>query len=154
MVERDTRPKERKERKERKDRLIQTRVPSDLEATLKEEARRRRLSVSHLIRNILEDSLDLVGDSVQLVGDSVQLVSDSVERARSVGRRLADSGRGTEPMGDLSQVYAWNEVVLNHDVTCSQCGASIDRGARGYTGLSDAPQRPKAWLCERCVGQL
>src|SRR5215468_5978143 len=49
---------------DRKDRLVQTRVPRGLESTLKREARRRRLTVSHLIRNILEDALQLVDDVV------------------------------------------------------------------------------------------
>lgn len=67
----------------RKDRLIQTRVPRDLESTLKREARRRRLTVSHLIRNILEDTFQLVDD---VVGGVDEIVSDSVELARRVGR--------------------------------------------------------------------
>jgi hypothetical protein len=67
----------------RKDRLIQTRVPEDLESTLKREARRRRLTVSHLIRNILEDTFQLVDDVVANVDD---IVNDSVELARRVGR--------------------------------------------------------------------
>ena len=54
----DERERIREER--RKDRLIQTRVPRDLESTLKREARRRRLTVSHLIRNVLEDAFQLV----------------------------------------------------------------------------------------------
>ena len=60
----------------RKDRLIQTRVPRDLEATLRLEARRRRLTVSHLIRSVLEDAFDLVDD---VVADGV------VTAAREVG---------------------------------------------------------------------
>jgi len=74
----------------RKDRLIQTRVPRDLESTLKREARRRRLTVSHLIRNILEDTFQLVDDVVANVDE---IVTDSVELARRVGRdarRVAD----------------------------------------------------------------
>lgn len=74
----------------RKDRLIQTRVPRDLESTLKREARRRRLTVSHLIRNVLEDTFQLVDDVVANVDE---IVTDSVELARRVGRdarRVAD----------------------------------------------------------------
>ena len=77
----------------RKDRLIQTRVPRELEATLKEEARKRRLSLSHLIRNALEDTFQLM-DGV--VADVDQLVSDSVHLARNVqrnARRLASPSR-------------------------------------------------------------
>jgi hypothetical protein len=78
----------------RKDRLIQTRVPQDLESTLKDEARRRRLSVSHLIRNVLEDTFSLVDNVVTEVD---RVVTDSVEMAQTLKRdaqRLAATARG------------------------------------------------------------
>ena len=84
---------ERLREERRKDRLIQTRVPRDLESTLKREARRRRLTVSHLIRNVLEDTFQLVDDVVANVDE---IVTDSVELARRVGRdarRVADAVR-------------------------------------------------------------
>lgn len=178
--------------KKRKDRLIQTRVPRDLESTLKAEAKRRRLTVSHLIRNVLEDTFELV-DGV--VADVDQIVTDSVSLARNMSRnarRLASSGQGltrdegaeqaeptieetdaaTETGTDtststststsaeivnddpLAHVYAWNEVVMHKPSSCSSCGRCIERGEAGYTGLSDAPDRPRAWLCESCIQQL
>jgi len=85
--------RDRLREKRRKDRLIQTRVPEDLESTLKREARRRRLTVSHLIRNILEDTFQLVDDVVANVDE---IVTDSVELAKRVGRdarRVADAVR-------------------------------------------------------------
>jgi hypothetical protein len=146
----------------RKDRLIQTRVPRDLEATLKSEARRRRVSVSHLIRNVLEDAFDLV-DGV--VADVEQLVGDSVTLARNVGenaRRLADpsrprpGSRGEQAAehGDPADVYAWNEVVLHRPALCSRCGDEIARGERGYVGLCDEPSGPRSWLCSPCAETL
>jgi hypothetical protein len=143
----------------RKDRLIQTRVPRDLEATLKEEARRRRLTVSHLIRNVLEDAFDLV-DGV--VADVDQIVTNSVSLAKNVSRnarRLAASTRApeppaSEPGSDLSHVYAWNEVVLHQAVSCSSCGKQIERGEQGFTGLSEERDAPRAWLCPACVEAL
>jgi hypothetical protein len=87
----------------RKDRLIQTRVPQDLESTLKDEARKRRLSVSHLIRNVLEDTFSLVDNVVTEVD---RVVTDSVEMVATVKRdaaRLAATARGhtshREPRG-------------------------------------------------------
>ena len=78
----------------RKDRLIQTRVPQDLESTLKDEARKRRLSVSHLIRNVLEDTFSLVDNVVTEVD---RVVHDSVGVAQTLrrdARRLAATARG------------------------------------------------------------
>ena len=80
--------------KPRKDRLIQTRVPQNLENTLKDEARKRRLSVSHLIRNVLEDTFDLVDNVVHEVD---RVVADSVGVANTLRRdaqRLAATARG------------------------------------------------------------
>ncbi len=102
----DERERLREER--RKDRLIQTRVPRDLESTLKREAHRRRLSVSHLIRNILEDTFQLVDDVVANVDE---IVTESVELARRVGRdarRVADAVREAvvEPVADETEARA------------------------------------------------
>lgn len=80
----------RKDPRTRKDRLIQTRVAGDLEETLKREAGRRRLSVSHLIRNVLEDSFHLVDTVVTEVDHIVQ---DSVELAQQVREDVRDLSR-------------------------------------------------------------
>jgi hypothetical protein len=154
--------------KTRKDRLVQARVPRELEETLKEEARRRRLTVSHLVRNVLEDAFLLVDG---LVHDVDRIVSDSVTLARSLGRSAPpqgerdgnrkgeDHGDGPTAAGgrtgeDLSQVYAWNEVVLHRAARCSSCGASLARGQHAYAGLSDVPRATRSWLCETCIAGL
>jgi len=81
----------------RKDRLIQTRVARDLEETLKEQAERRRLSVSHLIRNVLEDAFDLVDgvmDHVDvIVADSTQLGRQVRRDARDIAKKAQEVGR-------------------------------------------------------------
>jgi len=143
----------------RKDRLIQTRVPRELETTLKEEARRRRLTVSHLIRSVLEDAFHLV-DGV--VADVDEIVGDSARLARNVrrnARRLVSPGRGRStrapPAGDaFPHVYAWNELVLNRAASCARCGVRIARGERGFIGLSDDADAPRTCLCAHCVEAL
>jgi hypothetical protein len=89
-------------RARRKDRLVQARVPRDLESTLKREARRRRLTVSHLIRNVLEDTFQLVDDVVANVDD---IVNESVEIARRVGR---DARRVADAVRDAVVEDAWD----------------------------------------------
>jgi hypothetical protein len=146
-------PAHRERSSARKDRLIQTRVPRKLETTLRKEAERRRLSVSQLIRNVLEDAFELV-DGV--VADVDRIVTDSVALARNVRRgaqRFGSRGRQRES-DDLSHVYAWNEVLLNREVTCSRCGAEIAKGGTGWAGLSDGPGQSRAWLCGDCAAAL
>ena len=60
---------------ERKDRVIQTRVPQDLEDSLRHAAERERVTVSHLIRNVLEDSFRLVDHRCDRKRGQAQLLS-------------------------------------------------------------------------------
>lgn len=80
----------RKTDEERKDFLIQARVPRELDDVLKKEARKRRLSVSHLIRNVLEDTYKLVDGVISEVDN---LVHDSVELGGRVRREAEDIAR-------------------------------------------------------------
>jgi hypothetical protein len=99
-MSRKRRARARRRESERKDRLIQTRVAEDLEQTLKREAARRRLTVSHLIRNTLEDAFELVEGVSK---DVEHLVSGSVELAATVKRdaqRIASIVRGVAPSND------------------------------------------------------
>lgn len=134
-----------------------------MEATLKEEARRRRTTVSQLIRALLEDTFDLV-DGV--VGGVDRLVTDSVELAQQVrrdARRLGESARGPRPVcrdelpdarASLAAVAAWNEVVPNRAVSCARCGAALVRGSRAYLGTGEGEGASRLWLCPRAVEAL
>ncbi len=144
-----------------KDRIVQTRVPRDLESVLKREARRRRLTVSHLVRNVLEDAFALMDGVVSNVDE---LVTDSVELVRKVGsdaRRVAGAVRdvGREPTRDpdgeeLAHVWAWNRVVLNRTAECSRCGEAMARGSEVYAGLSDDASQSREWSCADCFAQF
>jgi predicted DNA-binding protein len=134
---------------ERKDRLIQTRVPEELESSLKREARRQGTSVSQLVRDILEDALELVDN---VVSDVDQIVNDSVALAREVARgarRMA----GT-PSDPLEGVEAWHEVVLHRDLQCTRCGAPLGKGEHAHTGVGSGSGAPRAWLCGRCFAEI
>jgi hypothetical protein len=168
----------------RKDRLVQTRVPRDLETRLKREARRRRVSVSQFIRNVLEDTFDLVDGVLGSVDDIVteskefasQVRRDAAHVAsaarRRTGARRDQPGRreaaAPPPVpadaeaeesraasdAELAEVQAWNPVILNRSIHCSRCGDRMARGERGYAGLSEAGDRAPAWLCHHCIEEL
>ncbi len=148
---------------ERKDRLVQARVPEALETTLKAEARRRRTTVSQLVRDLLEDTFQLVDGVVsgvdRLVGGSVELA----QQVRRDARRLGETARGRRapclpPRPDaaerLAPVAAWNPVVLNQPVPCAKCGAELPRGGRAWMGVGSEPGQPPAWLCGAAVEAL
>lgn len=144
---------------ERKDRVIQARVPEDLETTLKEAAEKRRMSVSHLIRNVLEDTFTLVDN---IVADSSALV----EQVSRDAKRVAASVRceNEQPAADasptreqlLESVDAWQDVIVNRPGNCIECGVELKRGQRAYRGLSPllAQGGTPVWLCSDCLENL
>lgn len=147
---------------ERKDRVIQTRVPRDLETTLKEAAEQKRMTVSHLIRNVLEDTFTLVDG---IVADSSALV----EHVTRDARRLAATARGERcaeqslvPVRDggeeaeklMDEVEAWQEVVINRPAHCIDCGVALNRGDKACRGLTASEEIPAVWLCSTCLNQL
>jgi len=86
-----------------KDRLVQTRVPERLEHVLKAEAKKRRLTVSHLIRNVLEDTLELVDTVVQGAGDIVDAAGSVAEHIRRDAGKVAGSARSVVRRDDADE---------------------------------------------------
>ncbi len=146
---------------ERKDRVIQTRVPKDLESTLKEAAEQKRMTVSHLIRNVLEDTFNLVDG---IVADSSALVEHvtrdakrlaATARGETVGKPLTPARQGGELASELlDSVDAWQDVIVNKPGQCIECGKALCRGERAFRGLTTLAEVPSVWLCGDCIGKL
>src|SRR5262245_26129245 len=128
---------------ERKGRVVQTRVPENLDETLKDEAKKRRVSVSQLIRNVLEDTFNLVDDVVA----GAQSLAGTVKRD---ALKLAASAKG-EPRAAKVKPWAFHfeEVVVNIETTCTNCGRAIRKGQTAMRGISEGPD--KEILCTSCV---
>jgi len=133
---------------ERKDRLVQTRVPENLDETLREQARKKRVSVSQLIRNVLEDTFNLVDN---VVAEAQSLGRTVTRDARRIG--ASAKGRAPAPASPhtLDRVEAWQSVVLNREVRCARCGRTLRKGIQGFYGLTEDPATPKLWLCPPCA---
>jgi hypothetical protein len=152
-----------------KDRLIQTRVPEKLESALKEEAKKRRLTVSHLIRNMLEDTLDLVDTVATGLDDIARSSAGLAEQvARDAGKIAAvardsfkrpnddsapESSRDPDATA-LDSVLAWNPVVVNKTTQCASCDRELVRGSSAFLGIQVDPTAPPAWLCAQCTENI
>jgi len=139
------RPTDPPEEDEPKDRVLHTRIPESLEDAIKTKARRLRIPVSNLVRNVLEQTFQLVED---VVGDGLEIASTARRGAERV-REAATRVRGQE-----AGIYGWHELILNRDERCRDCGEELDRGARAYRGLSDQPDAAPVFLCAGCVARI
>lgn len=117
----------------RKDRLIQTRVDRRLQKVLVDTARQRRISVSNLVRNVLEDAFGLAEP-------------DTVVEPTTPPPSVEGS--------NLEHVYAWNSVTLGRDAECSRCAREMNTGGRAFIGMSEDPTTDRAWLCLECGEDL
>jgi hypothetical protein len=142
-------------KRERKDQLIQTRVPDELSLTLREAAKQKRVTVSQLIRNVLEDTFELVDD---VVGEAVSLGAtvkrDALRIADSAKGRKRSAAAARSDADPLEGVEAWQEVRLNKDVVCAQCARIVPRADRAAFGVGGDPGAPKVWLCAACAARL
>lgn len=127
-----------------KERWLHTRISEDLEEALKREAHRRRSPVSLVVRNVLEGALDLVEG----------IVEESLGAAQRSRRSPRATGRAQQTAPDLSEIYGWQELILNRAATCARCEAALAVGANAYRGLSDRSGSAPVFLCNRCVRRL
>lgn len=116
-----------------KDRLIQTRVPERLESVLKEEAQKRRLTVSHLIRNMLEDTFELVDTVVAGAGD---LVGESVVIAEQVAH---DAGKIAATVRVAAQDAGKLATSVRDAVRARGASESVAKGGANGAESTDAP---------------
>jgi hypothetical protein len=110
----------------RKDRLIQTRVGERLEQAIKAEAKRRRLTVSHLLRNVLEECFNLVDE---VVDDVDTIVSDSLELAHKV---TTDAKRAARRSIRSHRYNRFNEPSIDDEAKERESGVEAEN--RTQTG--------------------
>jgi hypothetical protein len=121
--------------RERKDRVLQARVSQSLYKDLVEQARRLRVPVSNLVRNILEDSTRMVEN----------IVDSSLE--------IADVLRGKTTEEDLSSVLGWQPMIVHRKLSCSHCGTSLQKGGQAFMSVG-LPGGRTVVICEGCKSSM
>jgi hypothetical protein len=176
MAELDDRERRRRQRTDqRKERVLHTRISDDLDEALQDAARRLRVPVSNMVRNVLEDVFDVVEAVTENVGGFVE---DVVEEAQHLGRRWegrwrertaeararhveverdeerASPTRAAAPAPpDFPDVAAWQPLVMNTVQPCAGCGREMRRGDNAYLAVGGSRPGP-IFLCEPCLDGL
>ena len=128
-----------------KDRVLQARIPEQLDDELRGRAEQMGLSVSTIVRNVLLHTFNLVEG----------VVSDSAHLARTIQGRdtpsslpAPDSNSTTEE----PEVIGWQEAILNMNGVCEQCNTILAKGETAAVGVP-ARARP-VFLCKTCLSAL
>ena len=131
--------------KDRNERVIHTRVPERLEAELKGRAEALGVSVSNLVRNVLNNAFGLVED---IVADSARLA----ETARSTFRHPAPPAARAAG-SEVAEVVGWQEMILGKNAVCDRCNTILPRGQDAAIAIVDGPG-PRPILCRACLDGL
>ncbi len=134
------------EEPEKKERVIHMRVEPSLDSELKERAERLGVSVSNLVRNILQHAFGLAGDVIR---DSQQ-VARTARGEAPVPEARGDSGGSPAQPGKL---LGWQPFVLGVNALCERCNAILPKGTEASIGVLDGPG-PRPIHCNPCVREL
>lgn len=125
----------KRKRQQTKDRVLQARIPEQLDEELRTRAEQLGLSVSTIVRNVLLNTFELVEG----------VVNDSSEIARAL------TGGGSAP-DEQPEVIGWQEAILNKNGVCEQCNVILPIGERAAIGVPTSA-RP-ALLCLDCLATI
>jgi len=146
----DRRKRGQNKRRATKDRVLQARIPEQLDEELRDRAEQLGLSVSTIVRNVLLHTFELVEG---VVTDSAQVGRALQGReTHSETTALELSAPDTTPPADEIAVVGWQEAILNLNGICDKCNAILPMGERAAVGVP-AQARP-VLLCLECLEAL
>ena len=135
---------------EKKERVIHTRVPESLENQLRKRAEDLGISVSNLVRNVLNTTFGLVGG---VVADG-QAVARVARGGRPVAPQPPAPPAPPAPPGvSIDDVLGWQPLMLGKNAVCARCNALLPKGSDAATGVTESGDT-RFVICKACVEQL
>lgn len=135
---------------EKKERVIHTRVPESLDDEIRRRATDLGLSVSNLVRNILQHTVGLVED---IVHDSAEIARTARDTKAALHGGPAEAKRDTPTPERPVNVVGWHLAILNVNAVCDTCNAILPKGSRAGVGIL-AEGGPIPFRCQNCLKEL
>ncbi|MEI7580022.1 MAG: hypothetical protein WCJ58_08410 [bacterium] len=111
-----------------KEKVINTRVSKELYEKISDKAKKYRTTTANLLRNILEDSIDIYTDASDLVDEKIKSWLSA------------------------SEIIGFQEFTLRADCLCSNCKTNILAGDSAYNAINKGNSR--IILCTSCQQKL
>jgi hypothetical protein len=110
--------------------VIHTRISKETYEELSKNAKKRRVTISNLIRNIVEDSLDLSGEVFDLVDEKIR-------------NRLHKE----------DSILGYQKITLSKDTVCDFCGKDLEKGTTiNIAFLENSSKKPT--VCDECKKKI
>ncbi len=115
---------------EKKEKVLHTRIPESLDDQIRQQAASLGVSVSNLVRNVLQNAVGLVGDIVADTANIAQTVSGEDKAAAATS---APAAGAREP-----QVLGWQKAITNINSVCDACNTIIPKGTEAAIAMVEA----------------
>ena len=113
---------------EKKEKVLHTRIPESLDEEIREQAAKLGVSVSNLVRNVLQNAVGLVGD----------IVADTATIAQSVSGEGSPAAAPPAAKARDPQVLGWQKAITNLNSVCDACNTIIPKGAEAAIAVAEA----------------
>jgi len=111
------------------EKVVHTRVSNELFKKILDKAKKNRVSTSNLIRNLVEDYIEIHGEVWEAVDKKIKTYLDSED----------DSIVGYQP------------IILSTTKKCFTCGIELKTGEHAFVGVQDNSPK-KIIVCQKCSG--
>ena len=135
---------------EKKERVIHTRVPESLDDEIRRKATDLGLSVSNLVRNILQHTVGLVED---IVHDSAEIARTARDTKAALHGGKPDSTSNAPAPDRPIHVLGWHLAILNVNAVCDTCNTILPKGSSAEVGIL-AEGGPIPFRCQNCLKEL
>lgn len=109
-----------------REKVVNTRISSELYDKISQKAKKYRTTISSLIRNVVEDGIELYED-----------VSDAVDDG------IRNHLSGNNPVG-------YQEIIITKLHKCTNCGVMIEVGKKAYVEVSENYTPRRNIICNDC----
>lgn len=137
--------------KEKKEKVLHARIPESLDEEIRQHANQLGLSVSNLVRNVLQNAVGLVDE---IIADSAGVVGTAA------GARPGHKAAPVPPVPPVppeppgqpvpTRVLGWQEAILNLNAVCDRCNDVLTKGSRGAIAVVEGAG-PRPIRCLGCI---
>lgn len=111
-----------------KQKVINTRLDEDLYEKISAKAKKNRITISNLIRNLVEDSLEIGNDVLDLVDEKIK-------------KRLHER--------DMDGIVGYQSIILAKDTVCDFCDKELTKGTHAHMAILEHSSK-KLIVCDAC----
>lgn len=133
--------------KEKKEKVLHARIPESLDEEIREHANQLGLSVSNLVRNVLQNAVGLVDE---IIADSAGVVG-SATGGKAAPKPKVPPVPPVPPTPPVpTTVLGWQEAILNMNAVCDRCNSILTKGSRGAIAVVEGVG-PRPICCLGCI---